>query len=395
MSVPAVKENFINFIVKLVLVITLIGCGVVLLFYQNNSAKYIAQKQQRIASLIDLKGALEQTDYAYLKIKNGDSTLGDSLKINLKILSEKKKALLLFTQQNELYKNNALAAKSSLEEEESFYTAQLNSFSSGSDNVQIDSSNKIGRTQPLLTALINLERDELSQKISQNDSLYTILGYLVVGVGALVLLMVVIINNRLQKGLQKQVTHERDIYNAKLIAQAANNAKTEYLGMISHEIRTPMNGVLGMSNLLLQGSLNTEQKEYAKTIHDSAETLLRIVNDILDFSKIEGGKLHLDKSSVNIRELIEDAFAHFPKSKEGVDISYKVDPNVPNSIYCDPKRLKQILLNFLGNAIKFTEKGSVVLECTLIDKDGHGAMRLGFVIKDTGIGIAESPIKSL
>lgn len=395
MDLPASKKIFLNFIVKLMLILALIGAGAALLFYNNDNTNYIKQKQQRVTSLIELDEVLQKASYAYLNFANADTNREDSLKIHLALLAEKTNVLTLFTKENEVYRNEALAVQRSLEEEVNFYHAQAKSSVQTGIVAQIGFSNKVGTTQPLLTELTKLESDDLKQRIAQNDSFYETLGYLIVGVGGLVFLMVVVLYNRSQKSLQKQLTHEREIYSAKLNAQSANNAKSEYLGMIGHEIRTPMNGVLGMSNLLLQGTLSTEQKEYAKTIHDSAESLLRIVNDILDFSKIEAGKIHLDKVAVNIRELIAAAFNHLPNSTDELNISYKVDQNVPDAIYCDPKRVKQVLLNFLSNAVKFTEKGSIVLECTVIDRDENGLIRLGFITKDTGLGIAEDRIKHL
>lgn len=380
--------------VKLLLIVALIGGGAALVIYNYDNTNYFKQKQERVASLIELGNTLQKTSYAYLNFINADTSQKDSLTLYLVLLSEKKNALQQFTQENEVYRNDALAVKRSLDNEENFYKTQLNTYIQPGA-AQAGFSNKIGATQFFLNDLINLEREDLRQRVAQNDNFYQTLGYLVVGVGGLVFLMLVVLHNRSQKTLQKQVTHEREIHSAKLNAQSANNAKSEYLGMISHEIRTPMNGVLGMSNLLLQGSLSCEQKEYAKTIHDSAESLLRIVNDILDFSKIEAGKIHLDQVAVNVRELIADTFAELPSSTYELNISYKVDSNVPVFIYCDPKRVKQLLSNFLSNAVKFTERGSIILECTVIDRDENGLIRLGFVVKDTGIGIAENRIKLL
>lgn len=398
MSLPASKQIFINFIVKLLLILAIIGGGAALLLYNKDNTSYFRQKQQRVANLIELNDVLQKTGHAYLGFVKDASSQQDSLKLYLTKLAQKKKVLDQITDDSELFRSDALAIKTSLEDEERFYHFQLSAFlklGTSFTETQTAIGDEIGIAQPLLTQLIKSERDELKARIFQNDGFYERLGYLVIGIGGLVLLMVVVLYRRSQKSLEEQLVHDRELYNAKLNAQAANNAKTEYLGMISHEIRTPMNGVLGMSSLLMQGSLSAEQREYTKTIHDSAESLLRIVNDILDFSKIEVGKVHLEKTAVDLRDLIANAFTHLPKSTENLSISFNVDKNVPDSIYGDPKRLKQLLLNFLSNAVKFTEKGSIVLECSVIDRAENDDLRIGFVVKDTGIGIAEDRVKSL
>ncbi|WAC40654.1 response regulator [Pedobacter sp. SL55] len=398
MGQPASKRIFINFVVKLLLIFAVIGGGVALLYYNKDNTVYFRQTQRQVAGLIELNGALQKASHAYLNFADGDTTQLDSLKKYQKLITQSKKVLASFANANEIYNHEALQITKNLAEEENFYTIQLELSAQAHGNLTPKPafSHKIGSTAPLIIQLVKLLRDDLKSRISQNDSFYEKLGYLVIAVGGLILIMVVVLYNRSQRGLRRQLLHDKEIYEAKLSAQAANNAKTEYLGMISHEIRTPMNGVLGMSNLLLQGTLSAEQREYAKTISNSAESLLRIVNDILDFSKIEVGKIHLDATSVNIRALIAETFAqNLPPSTPQLSISFKVDKNVPNAIYCDPKRLKQVLLNFLSNAVKFTEKGHIILECAVIDKDEFGKIRLGFVTKDTGIGIAEDRIKQL
>lgn len=386
------KQLFVNFMVKLLLILAIIVGGIALVLYNNENTSYFKQKQQRVTDLIELNDLLQQANYAYVNI-NEDAAQADSLSIYLKLLPERKKVLQQFTQDNESYKAEANSIAQLVDEEERFYTSKLNSFLQ--TDIPEPISNKIGTAQSSLNDLIKFEREELVYRVIQNDSFYEMLGYLVIGIALLVLLMNIVLYNRSQKAFRKQLAHEKEIYNAKLNAQSANNAKSEYLAMISHEIRTPMNGVLGMSNLLLQGSLNDEQKEYAKTIHNSAESLLRIVNDVLDFSKIEAGKVQLDKTSVNIRELLAETFSILPKLNNDVKVGYVVGQEVSQFIYCDAVRLKQILLNLLGNAVKFTEKGQILLECKLIDKDENGNARLGFIVKDTGIGIAEDRIKLL
>ena len=398
MGQPASRRIFIDFVVKLLLILAVIGGGVALLYYNKDNTVYFKQTQGQVAGLLELNGALQKTSHAYLNFADGDTTQLDSLKKYRKLIPQSKKVLASFVSANEIYNHDAVEIAKKLVEEEDFYTIQLELAAHAHGNLtpKLAFSDKIGSTAPLITQLVKLLRDDLKNRISLNDSFYERLGYLVIAFGGLILIMVVVLYNRSQRSYRRQLLHDKEIYEAKLSAQAANNAKTEYLGMISHEIRTPMNGVLGLSNLLLQGTLSAEQREYAKTISNSAESLLRIVNDILDFSKIEVGKIHLDATSVNIRALIAETFAqNLPPSTPQLSISFKVDKNVPNAIYCDPKRLKQVLLNFLSNAVKFTEKGHIILECAVIDKDEFGKIRLGFVTKDTGIGIAEDRIKQL
>ncbi len=398
MSLTPSNRLFTNFMIKLLLVIVIIGSGIVLFITDREGNSYIQQKEQRITDLIEIDNALQKTNYAYLHYLNIDSIAQlDSLKINIKVLGKKMKLLTAFKNDTELYKNEIAAIETALSGEEAFYAQQHSLFTQQSNVLSLNNvlTSKVGSTHHILAKLIDVERDDLRNRTLQDYKFFYGLAFVVMGAAIIILLMTIGLYWRTSKALSDQETFEREITTAKQATQSVNNAKSEYLAMVSHEIRTPMNGVLGMSNLLLQGSLTSEQQDYAKTIHDSAESLLRIVNDVLDFSKIEAGTIYLNQGSVNVRTLIEDVFAKHPTTDSNVKVSYEIDKNVPNFINCDAVRLGQVLHNFLGNALKFTEQGTVILECKVIDRDENGRMRLGFIIKDTGIGIDEEKTKML
>jgi signal transduction histidine kinase/DNA-binding response OmpR family regulator len=246
--------------------------------------------------------------------------------------------------------------------------------------------------QTVRTLEYQLDRASVDANLALQERLWSLLTTSLLG-GAVAGALFLLLARAISRAARVQI---RELQHARQVAREAARAQNLFLANMSHEIRTPMNGVLGMAELLTESQLDEQQRQYAATIKSSAEALLTVINDILDFTKIEAGKLHLAEIEFDLRSSVEDTLdllAHMATSK-GIELVSFIEHRVPRFVVGDPDRLRQVLLNLVGNAVKFTAEGEVNVLVEFVEERDERVW-LRFAVRDTGIGIDEETQRRL
>lgn len=305
-----------------------------------------------------------------------------------------------FQIQNSEYVQELLIGIDGLHQEIKTAATELLNPALSTGQIELNVSTILAKEDAYLPIIDEIANSYANTSKNRNHSLQSI-EWLLSGVAILVLLLELVLIfkpliRKLQLQFKERLLLEKEMRAAQHKAESANEAKSAFLANMSHEIRTPMNGILGMGTLLQHTTLNEEQQEYVNIITRSTDNLLLIVNEILDFSKIEAGKIELEEHSYKMRMVVEEALDLLAPNAEDkqIDLLYDYDGSIPNYLLFDSTRVRQILINLVGNAIKFTETGAVQVSIKKLEEKGDH-IKLKFHVIDTGIGMSQDQVSKL